>query len=99
MKIFIGGSSIYSAKKLKLPYKKIYDYVKEGSSKDHKKNHELNVLALTETKNSTHMGATHSRVLEGTKQLFAVASNLRRYVFIDDLLYFGADDPNDDNVD
>ena len=54
MKIFIGGSSIYSAKKLKLPYKKIYDYVKEGSSKDHKKNHELNVLALTETKNSTH---------------------------------------------
>jgi len=45
------------------------------------------------------MGATRSRVLEGTKQLFAVASNLRRYVFIDDLLYFGADDPNDDNVD
>jgi len=38
-------------------------------------------------------------VLEGTKQLFAVSSNLRRYVFIDDLLYFGADDTNDDNVD
>ena len=54
MNRFIGGNSIFSAKKLKLPYKKIYDYVKEGNPKDHKKNHELNVLALTETKNSTH---------------------------------------------
>ena len=54
MNRFIGGNSIHSAKKLKLPYKKIYDYVKEGNSKEHLKNHKLNVLALTETKNSIH---------------------------------------------
>ena len=54
MNRFIGGTSIFYAKKLKLPYKKIYDYVKEGNSKDHKKNHELNTLALKETNNSIH---------------------------------------------
>lgn len=54
MSRFIGGNSIIAAKKLNIPYKKIYDYVKEGNSKDHKNNHELNVFALKKTKNSIH---------------------------------------------
>ena len=54
IKRFIGGNSIFSAKKLKIPYKKIYDYVNEGNSKNHRENHKLNILALSKTHNSIH---------------------------------------------
>lgn len=54
MNRFIGGSSIISAKRLKIPYKKIYDYVKEGDSHKHIENHKLNIMALKETNDSIH---------------------------------------------
>lgn len=54
MNRFIGGNTIFVAKNLKLPYGKIYDYVKEGNSKFHLENHKLNLLALNETNNSFH---------------------------------------------
>jgi hypothetical protein len=51
---FIGGNSIFQVKNIKLPYGKIYDYVKESDSRDHIINHQLNILALKETHNSIH---------------------------------------------
>lgn len=54
MNRFIGGNTIFVAKNLKLPYGKIYDYVKEGNSKFHLENHKLNMLALNETNSSFH---------------------------------------------
>lgn len=53
---FIGGRTIHHAKNLnlKLPYGKIYDYVKEGNPKNHKINHQINLNALNETQNSIH---------------------------------------------
>lgn len=53
---FIGGRTIHHAKnlKLKMPYGKIYDYVKEGDPKDHAINHKINLYALKETHNSFH---------------------------------------------
>jgi hypothetical protein len=51
---FIGGNSIFKVKNLNLPYGKIYDYVKEGNSKEHLINHRVNVLGLKETNNSIH---------------------------------------------
>jgi len=51
---YIGGSNIFTVKKLNIPYGKIYDYVKESNCKDHKNNHKLNVLALSNTNNSIH---------------------------------------------
>lgn len=51
---YIGGNTIFKVKNLRLPYGKIYDYVKEGNSKDHAINHKLNMLGLKETNNSIH---------------------------------------------
>ena len=53
---FIGGRTIHHAKnlKLKMPFGKIYDYVKEGNHKDHKINHKINLYALNQTYNSYH---------------------------------------------
>ena len=51
---YIGGKNIFAVKKLKIPYGKIYDYVKESNSKEHIINHKLNLLALKETKSSIH---------------------------------------------
>lgn len=51
---FIGGNSIFKVKNLKLPYGKIYDYVKEGNPKDHIINHKQNILGLQETTNAVH---------------------------------------------
>ena len=51
---YIGGKDIFAVKKLKIPYGKIYDYVKESNSKHHKINHKLNLLALSETNDSLH---------------------------------------------
>jgi hypothetical protein len=51
---FIGGNSIFQVKNIKLPYGKIYDYVKESDSRDHIINHQLNILGLKETQNSIH---------------------------------------------
>ena len=51
---FIGGNSIFQVKNIKIPYGKIYDYVKESNYKEHIINHQLNILGLKETQNSIH---------------------------------------------
>ena len=51
---YIGGNNIFKVKNLNIPYGKIYDYVKEGNSKEHIINHKINILALNETKNAIH---------------------------------------------
>lgn len=51
---YIGGKDIFAVKKLRIPYGKIYDYVKESNCKDHEINHRLNILALSETVDSMH---------------------------------------------
>lgn len=51
---YIGGNNIFKVKNLNLPYGKIYDYVREGNSKEHLVNHKINILGLKETKNAIH---------------------------------------------
>ena len=52
---FIGGNSIFQVKNIKLPYGKIYDYVKESNSKDHIINHQLNILEKLRDLNSCYI--------------------------------------------
>jgi len=51
---FVGGKDILKAKDIKLPYYKIYDYVKESDCKNHCINHKVNILGLRSTYNSMH---------------------------------------------
>ena len=51
---FVGGKNILKAKDIKLPYYKIYDYVKESDCKNHCINHKVNLLGLRSTYNSMH---------------------------------------------
>ncbi|MDD9878863.1 MAG: proline dehydrogenase family protein [Magnetovibrio sp.] len=54
IKRFIGGKTINHAKKLQLPFGKIYDYVKESDPKSHLENHKKNIYGLESTINSIH---------------------------------------------